>query len=261
MTNELNELVKNLSGNNGEQILETLSTIEALVSSAGIQNLKNDVAELKEVAHIFGSQLTHNLEQVQQINENGLANFDNANNALAHNVSALNSISSGLTNSLLEQLNSPETHDAISFKLSQNVGEAVNSLSVRFKQTIEKEAVLEHMQQTVVTAIKEEAEQLAEALKNDPAAAPPTLVNALEILRKTARTKDETIKNLERENERLKKELVATEQLAQKYQGRANQLIAEKDNNSFSLSQMLAGIAIAYLVLKPFVDPIISKLF
>lgn len=240
MTSELNELVKNLSGNNGEQILETLSTLEALVSSASIQNLKNDVAELKEVAHIFGSQLTHNLQQVQQINQDGLANFDNANNALAHNVSALNSISSGLTNSLLEQLNSPETHDAISFKLSQNVGEAVNSLSVRFKQTLEKEAVLEHMQQTVVTAIKAEAEQLAEALKNDPSAAPETLVNALDILRKTARTKDETIKNLMREKE----ENAAT---ATKFRDMFNGLVekteAEQSNGNFFYKfTVLAGV-------------------
>lgn len=232
-TSELNELVKNLTGNSGEKILETLLTLEVLLSGEEFKNLKNDVAELKEVAHIFGSQLTHNLEQVQQINEHGLANFDNANNALAHNVSALNSISSGLTNSIIEQLNSPETSDAISFKLSQNVGEAVNSLSIRFKQTLEKEAVIEHMQQTVVTAIKAEAEQLAEALKNDPSAAPPTLVNALEVLRKTTRSNEKTIEYMQKKYEDKEQESENNMNLAIKYRDMLNEERTEQSNGNF----------------------------
>ena len=56
---ELNELIKNLIGNKGEQILETLSAIEALISSGNFQNLKHDVNELKEVANFFGNQLTN----------------------------------------------------------------------------------------------------------------------------------------------------------------------------------------------------------
>lgn len=246
---------------NTSQIADKLVLLDTVNDKQ--DHLLNKIESLIELKHSLENSLDEAISNVQNEVKNLGQNSDNFNevsNKLDFQIQSLETISAGFADSIVSRLQDAQTREKIGIELGSQVDNATKYLVTRFRDNLNNEKIQLGIAEQVAEVLQSESDNLSNEIQQLLRAKENSgeLVKNLKLSR-LALDKNNLSESLASENERLKKELVATEQLALKYQNRANQLIAEKDNNSFSLSQMLAGIAIAYLVFKPFVDPILSK--